>query len=257
MPDARFRPIRAGHWPASHSLDFKGVLIYNDFMTKSIPDASINADNGVPIPSGIAGLDTENGLRRTLGNRRLYLSLLRKFAAGQKSTAAGIRAALESGDAKTAEILAHTAKGLAGNIGAAEVRELARELEHAISGRQPREIIEARLEAFSRPTEALVIAIARALESSAEKPGSLLSAAGAGVEVDIERLRAVCVRLRALLAEDDSEACEVFEENAALLEAAFPERFPDIEDAVRSFNFEAALAALDGAAAGSVLKENA
>lgn len=235
-------------------------------MTKSIPDASItadtahkedagasaSADNGVTIPSGIAGLDTDNGLRRTLGNRRLYLSLLRKFAAGQKNTAAGIRSALETGDVNTAEILAHTVKGLAGNIGAVEIHKLAADLEHAISGRQPRENIEARLDAFSKPLEALVIALAPALEDAAAPPAGIT-----GAEVDTGRLRAVYGRLRKLLAEDDAEACGVFEENAGLLETAFPERYRDIDDAVRSFNFKSALAALDAAAARSVLKEDA
>ncbi len=75
------------------------------------------APTGSPVPAaddlpvGIAGLDAEGGLRRMLGKKPFYLSMLRKFVEGQGATVAQIRAALESGDLDGAGRLAHTTKG--------------------------------------------------------------------------------------------------------------------------------------------------
>jgi len=69
----------------------------------------------------VEGLDTTGGLKRVAGNHKLYMKLLRQFVAGQSQTVASIRASLKAGDRKTAERIAHTAKGVSGNIGAAAV----------------------------------------------------------------------------------------------------------------------------------------
>jgi hypothetical protein len=69
--------------------------------------------------------------------------------------------------------------------------------------------------------------------------------------VDGAALRAVCARLQALLADDDSEAADVFAEHAVLLRAAFPSRYGEIDDAIKAFDFEAARVVLTQAAATS------
>src|SRR3990172_9375788 len=92
------------------------------------PHAAADAD----LPSGIDGLDMGTGLRRALGKKPLYLSMLRKFIAGQKSATAEIAKALEGNDRGAAERLAHTLKGVSGNIGATGLQQLAEKLEAAI-----------------------------------------------------------------------------------------------------------------------------
>ena len=74
------------------------------------------------MPEGIAGLDTELGLRRVLGKKPMYLSMLRKFAAGQLGAVDTVLRALEAGDWDTAVRTAHTTKGVCGNIGATGVQ---------------------------------------------------------------------------------------------------------------------------------------
>ena len=80
----------------------------------------------------IAGINIADGLKRVAGNKRLYRDLLAQFAAKQGDAAAQISAALESGDIKLAERIAHTVKGVAGNIGITEVQSAAQKLEKAI-----------------------------------------------------------------------------------------------------------------------------
>ena len=80
-------------------------------------------------------------------------------------------------------------------------------------------------------------------------PKKLDQAAGGYAAIDPEKLKQVCARLAALLADDDSEAGDVLDDNSDLLHAAFPKAYRAIDDAVKAFDFEAALAKLKEAAA--------
>lgn len=84
------------------------------------------AANDIPLPD-IAGIDTALGLSRVMGNRSLYRSLLQKFAAGQRDCVERIRVALAADDWALAERLAHTLKGVSGNIGASTLQQQAAE----------------------------------------------------------------------------------------------------------------------------------
>ena len=73
----------------------------------------------MPLPV-VDGLDTADGLLRVGGNRKLYLKLLRQFVDDERDAAVRIRERLAAGDHATAERMAHTVKGVAGNLGARE-----------------------------------------------------------------------------------------------------------------------------------------
>ena len=80
----------------------------------------------------IPGLDVAQGLRRAIGNIPLYLSLLRRFVAGQRSMGDEIPALVQAQDWSAAEMVAHTLKGVAGNIGAHGLQAQAGRLEEAV-----------------------------------------------------------------------------------------------------------------------------
>ncbi|MCX7173054.1 MAG: response regulator [Proteobacteria bacterium] len=202
------------------------------------PDSTANAD----LPTDIAGLDVANGLRRVLGKKSLYLSMLRKFVAGQRHAVNDVKTALAADDWGTAERLAHTTKGVAGNIGAGEVQALAAAVEQAVKEHQPPEAIDAAVAALAPRLEQLIAEIAASLPAEEGK---------AVVVVDTARLKEVCARLAALLADDDSEAGDVLDDNADLLNSAFPNEYRAIDDAIKSYDFEAALARLKNAAAAA------
>jgi two-component system sensor histidine kinase/response regulator len=75
------------------------------------------------------------------------------------------------------------------------------------------------------------------------------------VEVDPVRLREVCTRLGALLADDDSEAGDVFADEGELLNAAFPVHYRAIDNQIKNFDFEAALRKLKEAMAAAGVEE--
>jgi len=203
----------------------------------SMPTTAVAAD----LPPDIEGLDMVNGLRRVLGKKPLYLSMLRKFAAGQKYALPEILRALEFKDMETAERLAHTLKGVSGNIGAAELQRLAGLLEHAIQEAQPMDSLKHRLRELEQPLAELVSQLAKGLPGEPVKVDFTINA---------EELERVCGRLTSLLADDDVEAAEVLEANRDLLCAAFPNHFREFQEGIRAFDFEGALAVL-GAAAGT------
>ncbi|WP_096704880.1 response regulator [Magnetospirillum sp. 15-1] len=189
-------------------------------------------DAEIPV---ITGLDTATGLRRVQGKTRLYLTSLRKFAAGRKAVSGEIRAALDGDDWPMAERLAHTTKGLAGMIGADDIQRRAADLEAAIGDKRPPGEVDGLLGALEAPLAELIATLEAKLP-----PEEMV----ASVAVDREALDAVCRRMLILLAEDDAEADDVLEENASLLNSAFPEDFGRIRAAIKEFNFDTAAAAL-------------
>ena len=147
----------------------------NDFVTKPIdPDdlckvllqwirprargTPAQAPRAAPAPAiganpddalgDVAGLDFAMGMRRMMGKKPLYLAMLRRYVDGQRTCPAELRQALDRGDWATAERIAHTAKGVAGNIGAVLVPQRAEALELAIRNKHPRGEVDEHLHGF-------------------------------------------------------------------------------------------------------------
>ncbi|MDD2915190.1 MAG: response regulator [Gallionella sp.] len=194
----------------------------------------------VDLPSGIDGLDMVNGLRRVLGKKSLYLSMLRKFATGQKFVMAEILQALEGNDWDTAQRIAHTLKGVSGNIGATALQQLAEKLEAAIREHRPRAEVDAQIGELKNTLAHFIDGLEQKMT---EEPRPAI------VTVAPEELKIVRDKLEALLADDDAEAFDLLDTNAGLLNAAFPDHYRQIDNCIKSFDFEAALIALRAASA--------
>ncbi|WP_326537984.1 hybrid sensor histidine kinase/response regulator [Pseudorhodoferax sp.] len=193
-------------------------------------------------PLQVEGLNTAAGLRRTLGKTDLYLSLLRKFEQGQQDVPAQIRTALDAGDMALAQRLAHTMKGVAGNIGAEPLQAAAATLEHAIRAQHPRTELAALLAAMELPLRALLQALAPVLRPPA-------TAATTEAPVDTQQFQRIGGELRALLASDDAAALELLEQHRGLLQQVLGADFEALARAAADFDFSQALELLDGALA--------
>jgi signal transduction histidine kinase/DNA-binding response OmpR family regulator/HPt (histidine-containing phosphotransfer) domain-containing protein len=79
----------------------------------------------------ISGIDIKSGLSRVGGNEKLYMNLLVKFYRGYADSVTQIRAALEKKDMELGTRLAHTVKGVAGNLGARKLQMAGGEVESA------------------------------------------------------------------------------------------------------------------------------
>ncbi|MCK9389947.1 MAG: response regulator [Syntrophales bacterium] len=208
------------------------------YFTSTAEAVKPQASQDVELPSGIDGLDMAGGLRRVLGKKKLYLLMLGKFVVGQKSATAEILKALVEDDWDTAERLAHTLKGVSGNIGATGLQERAEKIEVAIRERQPRRTIDDLLDELKKPLGNLIGQLEQQIPEERGKTA---------VTIDREKLTSVCRKLENMLADDDADAGDVLNENADLLNAAFPKYYHKIEDGICSCDFDAALAALSDA----------
>jgi two-component system sensor histidine kinase/response regulator len=180
-----------------------------------------------------------------LGKKSLYLSMLHKFLAGQKSAATSMRKALDANEWDGAQRLAHTLKGVSGNIGATLVQQLAQNFEAAITKRLPQDAIDESLALLKTPLDTLIAQLEQKL------PKQRLWTA---IPVDKQALEGVCDELGSLLAVDDAQARNVFNANEDLLHSAFPAQYQSIETGIRSFDFVAARAALKAARGASTWK---
>jgi signal transduction histidine kinase/CheY-like chemotaxis protein/HPt (histidine-containing phosphotransfer) domain-containing protein len=124
-------------------------------------DAPMQAAHRAPIaqPDGLpelSGLDATLGLARMMGKKPLYLKMLRRYAESQSDAPAQIRAALAAGDTETAERLAHTLKGVSGNVGASDVQQLADILDSAIRTQGTSEEVQRCLTELETPLTKLI-----------------------------------------------------------------------------------------------------
>ncbi len=85
------------------------------------------------LPATQTSINTAVALARMGNNKALYRRLLVLFMAGHEHTALEIRAAVENNNLELARRQTHTLKGVAGTIGADELRSAAKNLEMAIA----------------------------------------------------------------------------------------------------------------------------
>jgi HPt (histidine-containing phosphotransfer) domain-containing protein len=182
----------------------------------------------------IPGLDTNLGLKRVMGKKAFYIDMLRKYVDNQGDAPEQIRKSLDAGDEATAERQAHTAKGVSGNIGAAELQAMAAALEKAIKDKSPREKIGTLLETFAAAHGKLIAGLKEAFPTAVvpEESGEANEAKAAEVRK----------KMMELLGNDDSEAADYLEaEKPSLRSILGKERFDPFEQAIRQFDFAQAL----------------
>jgi HPt (histidine-containing phosphotransfer) domain-containing protein len=185
-------------------------------------------------------IDIAGAMERMMDSREMFVRTLDRFRGEYRGAVAGIRAALDAGDARRAQRLAHTLKGAAGMIEARGLYRCALGLERALGAPRPidlpglLDLTQAALAQVLRQADELLV---RPDDFQANRP----TASGAGA----------LVRLRALLDVGNGAAVEAMQEAREPLAAAFGPAFADeVARAVHDFDFERALRLLDGAEPG-------
>ena len=179
-------------------------------------------------------------MKRVAGNRRLYRDLLGQFAAKQGDAAAQISAALESGDRQLAERIAHTVKGVAGNIGITQIQSAAQKLEKAI--REQESGVTGLLDDFARLMSAQAQAIAQALRDTQPASTEVKPTA----PFDPEAAATAIARLKSLLEASDGDSAEAFGHlQDAVGGVVETQKLDALGASISDFDFEAALLRLD------------
>jgi two-component system, sensor histidine kinase and response regulator len=185
----------------------------------------------------IPGLDTSLGLRRVMGKKAFYLDMLRMYVENQGETPARIRRSLADGDYETAQRLAHTAKGVSGNIGATNLQELAARVEKAVQERDARQTVEQLIASFAAAHEKLIGALKEALPASNLGGEENLEVH----QLDREQAVAACKKLEQLLANSDGDVTDFMNEARDSLRAVLgTDSFQAIKRATDAYDFDQA-----------------
>src|SRR5215472_8040435 len=166
--------------------------------------------------------------------------MLAQFALKHECAGQQIRAALESGDRNQAERLAHSLKGVAGNLGVNQIFQLAGKLEHAI--RESVDGVEGMADDLESALKRQVQSIQDGLKVTtpvAEKPIS-------GPLPDPSVVSAAVARLRELLEASNAGSLKAYANLAETLPGTVdPSRLQELCSAIQTFNFETALLILN------------
>jgi CheY-like chemotaxis protein len=190
----------------------------------------------------LAGIDTKDGLKRLNGNQGLYVKLLRTFAKTYAASGKEIKEAFR-GDPTTAERIAHTVKGVAGNISAIGVQHAAQELEMALKQNDLNHV-DPLLSRFEEKLAQVVtsIKLLDQTETARDQASTGAVAEDAG--------RETCSMLKELktqVEDNNLAACDTFETIAEHLGTGDGDQefeFGRLRDSLDIFDFETALDAI-------------
>ena len=200
------------------------------------------------IATPCIGMKEPDFRKNTRGaNRRALGAEIRWSSCNIFSTQDHAAAAIAAGDTALAERLAHTLKGVAGNIGASPVQALAGNLEKLLREQAPGAAIEAARQEVISALEPLVQRLQEALGSTA---ASRQSEGKPSPSADPQAMLHSAKQLGQLLADFDSGAVEFIESNKANLQCLFDAgSWAEFERLVESYAFADAGKALENAVA--------
>ncbi|MFZ3205268.1 MAG: PAS domain S-box protein [Pseudomonas sp.] len=193
------------------------------------PAAAVSiADSLFAVP----GLDAAAGLRRVGGKLDFYRKLLRQFVHGQSGVIQDIRIALAAANFQLASRLAHTLKGVAGNIGAMPLSRIAAEVDDAIREAPGGKATKVHLLRLGCALDELCTALAAELGTSA------IVSRGARAQVSPGP---IVEKLAAALQRSDGEVVDSFDAHADAVREISPE--PDFATLARLVTAREALKA--------------
>ncbi len=201
------------------------------------PEALKVPDEPLPFDK-LKGINVEDGLKRVGGKKRSYFDLLQRFVAGHGNADEEIKVVLKDGDRKGAERLAHTVKGVSGNIGAMELYKASTSLEGAIRTNDG-DAISNELNNFSKQLKSTVSVLKDALLTFAPAVVAVPEPNGS---ISCEQLQPLLKKLYGFLADDDTEAEAYLNEITGILQGAISSfELNGLKKKIRNFALDEAL----------------
>lgn len=115
------------------------------------------------LPDYLPGIDMAEGLARIGGNKKLFRKILLKVKCEYNCAAGEIKQLLETGKQEEALLLAHSIKGVAGNLGAKALQEAAQGVESGLEDNGP---VDDALERFAEEMNAVLDSLATLREEA-------------------------------------------------------------------------------------------
>jgi PAS domain S-box-containing protein len=187
-------------------------------------------------------LDLGQALARVGGKKSVFLGMLQQFVANYRGVGEQLGALVASGDHRSAARVAHTLKGVAGNVGADGLHALAGQLEMSLENVPVHnEVLVSCLVQCRTELDRLMLELIEVIPA--------VSAVESGGTIDAKSIAPAIRRLRDLLSEDDPAAGEFLQSQIGVLQSALGEDFASIDAAIRGYDFSLALKALRDAIA--------
>ena len=198
------------------------------------------AKDGTDALPPIPGVNTTQGLARMAGNQALYRRLLLRFVDTQIGTGEHIRQALAEGDITAAEHLAHTLKGVAGNIGAEVLQQKATALDQALRRNDGQG---QKLESLRQRLAEELAAVTGAIAAALAEEGGPAPTQAAPLDADQRhRARQLLAELAEQLEASEIHAGQLFRESRALLAGLLPPAdLTGLEKAIADYDYDRAL----------------
>ena len=229
MNDHLGKPINVGELVTTLSRYLQG----NDDPLPSVPVVSPESTPKV--------LDLTQGLSICGGNVELQQKLLRRFRQEQATVLAQLQNQMRAQQWQAAERSAHTMKGMAGNIGARPLSELAAEAEDTLQRQSP--LSESQWRSLQQGVDAVLLAIDAALppnglddENAASSPPTEINGAPSNASAAASTYAALVNAVN----DDDTEALTYIAELTEQLGPQSAATFADLRQAIEQFDFERA-----------------
>ncbi len=252
MNDHIAKPIDVAHLFSTMSRWIKPSAEAPFSLIPTSQDASVPATNFL---APIEGLDTKTALSRMAGDAMLYRKMLVWFREGEADTVQSIRAALREDDRQTALRLAHTLKGLCGNIGADDLFGAIKKFEQALKYQQG-ELVRpfsgvsdvlsnTLLDEIDHRMLSLVTNIDSLFPRKIVRENEQVRSSDAAHQLNLEVLTPLLCKLFGLLVENLSEATEYIYPISTILAGGIAEaEFRRVSNPIERYDFDMALGLL-------------
>lgn len=185
------------------------------------------------LPVQIPGIDMNEGLSRVGGNKKLYLKLLKDFANSYRPVVDSIQKAISEQKMGEARRLAHTLKGVSGNISVNEVFSISEQLEKALTATPPKEC--------NQLLEKLNIALHSVIDAvDAIRDDKQPDDSGKQELTPVEDIEPILQQAAHLIWTDDVDADPAIKALKQALGKRFASEIDEIVISVNGFDFEAA-----------------
>lgn len=240
LPDDRERSFAAGmdahiNKPIQPDILLKTLLHWVKPDNVELTD-DLNQQTSAKTPD-IEGMNCSNAMQRLNGNLALYNRLMTDFNSQHHNTAATLTRHIDKQNYADAARLLHGLAGVAGNLGADQLHDKARELELLLQQRNLTTIKESQQNCIDT-LQQLLAAISLYLEQTDELTQSVS-------KVKSPPLNQSCLELREALQEGDSRSGDFLRSIESNLGSQFFDQQKKLRQLIEDYDFDEALEVLD------------
>ena len=195
------------------------------------------------LPAELPGISIASGLSKVAGNEKLYRKLLSKFRESNRDVVNEIKSSMVAGDMETAVRLAHTVKGVAGNLGIEDLFPVAGDLKKAIKQGDT-----GTFDSLIANFESLLNVVLQGIENLDHKE-AITQEKKAPVEevsIDIDAVKPLLIEMAQLLETDFTDAMERLADLGQYLShSPVSEEYKALENCMEEFDTDGALESLE------------